>query len=134
MTDAGPIEPGRARVDGRADTSTGTTGLPFGSAAAVDLSAKAADTIDLIVDTVHDKAIRPLLLLGRAVAFGMLAAVLALAVMVLATVAIVRLLDVYVFPGRVWASYALLGTIFVAVGLFAWSQRGSPTAGTGGPS
>jgi hypothetical protein len=136
MTDVGPIETGRSRADGMGDTaiSSPVADRAGGSATVVDLSAKAADTIDLIVDTVHDRAIRPMLVLARAVAFGMLAAVLGLMVMVLASVALLRLLDVYVFPGRVWASYTLLGTIFVAVGLFVWTLRNSSTAGTGGPS
>lgn len=84
---------------------------------------KAADAVDLVVDTIHDKAIRPALLAARAVVFGVLVAVLALVVLVLLSVGLVRLLDVYAFGGRVWISYAVLGGIFSLAGLLAWSRR-----------
>jgi hypothetical protein len=35
----------------------------------------------------------------------------------------VRLLDVYAFGDRVWASDALLGTIFGGGGFFLWLKR-----------
>ena len=78
---------------------------------------------DLVVDTIHDKALRPIILGARAVVFGLLVAVLGLTVVTLVSVGLLRLLDVYVFPGRVWASYAVLGLVFSAAGLWAWSQR-----------
>jgi hypothetical protein len=112
-------ESGRLGGSAPADGSSGSPGL----GAAADLSAKAADTVDLVVETLHDKAIRPLILAARAVVFGVLVAVLGLVVLVLLAVALVRLLDVYVFDGRVWASDALLGFVFVAAGSFAWSRR-----------
>ena len=67
---------------------------------------KAADTVDLVVDTIHDKAIRPVLLAARIVVFGLLIAVLSSVVLVLLSVGLLRLLDVYAFAGRVWLSYA----------------------------
>jgi hypothetical protein len=48
---------------------------------------------------------------------------------VVVAIAVVRLLDVYVFGGRVWASDALLGAILVAGGVFAWTKRGARDAG-----
>jgi predicted anti-sigma-YlaC factor YlaD len=91
--------------------------------AASDLSARAADTVDLVVAMVNDRAIRPAIIAARALVFGMLAAVLGIVVVVVASVALVRVLEVYVFEGRVWAAEALLGIIFVAAGLFLWSLR-----------
>jgi len=93
------------------------------SAVTAEWPKKAADAVDLLVDTIHDKAIRPVLLAARAIVFGLLVAVLAFVVLTLISVGLLRLLDVYVFPGRVWASYAVLGLVFSAGGLWAWSQR-----------
>jgi hypothetical protein len=33
---------------------------------------------------------------------------------------------VYVFPGRVWASYFLLGFLFCVGGFLLWTQRTEP--------
>jgi hypothetical protein len=118
-----------AAVPAAAEGDAGAAGAAPLSRAAADLSAKAVDTIDLIVATVNDKAIRPLLLAGRVLVFGLLAAVLGVLVLVVVSVAVVRLLDVYAFSGRVWAAEALLGAVFVAGGLFAWSKRSAPADG-----
>jgi hypothetical protein len=40
-------------------------------------------------------------------------------------VAPVRVLTVYTFNGRVWASYLLLGVLFCAGGIVAWTRRHS---------
>jgi len=40
--------------------------------------------------------------------------------------AVLRLLDVYAFPGRVWASYLLLGVVFSLAGLLVWTRRTGP--------
>jgi hypothetical protein len=104
------------------------TGTPKATA---ELSAKAVDTIDLVVTTVKDKAIRPLVLAARAVVFGILIVVLGVVVVVVGAVGFVRLLDVYAFGGRVWAADALLGTLFVVAGLLAWSRRSTPATGSG---
>ena len=52
---------------------------------------------------------------ARAVVFGLLAAFIALVIVVLVSVGLVRLLDVYVFGGRVWISYLILGLLFTAL-------------------
>jgi hypothetical protein len=84
---------------------------------------KAADVVELVVATVHDRAIRPIVLAARVVVFGLLVSALALVVLVLLSVGLIRLLDVYAFDGRVWISYAVLGGVFTLAGLFAWSRR-----------
>src|ERR1700728_2970674 len=86
-------------------------------------SAKAIDVVDTVVDVVHDKVVRPALIAGRAVVFGVLIAFVATVVLILLAVGLVRLLDVYAFGGRVWASDALFGTIFCGGGFFLWSLR-----------
>ncbi|HEX3947197.1 MAG TPA: hypothetical protein VHW47_05805 [Acidimicrobiales bacterium] len=89
---------------------------------------KAADAVDLVVDTIHDKAIRPIMLAARVVVFGLLIAALGLVVLVLLSVGLLRLLDVYAFGGRVWISYAVLGGVFTLAGLLAWTKRMPRTA------
>jgi hypothetical protein len=130
MTAMGPLGEPSGRPVG--PTPSDLPSEPPGPGVAAELSAKAADTVDLIVETIHDKALRPLLLAARAVVFGLLAAVLGLVVLVLVAVALVRLFDVYVFDGRVWASDALLGSVFVAAGVLAWSRRTGRSASTEG--
>lgn len=125
---AGATVPG-ATVPGAADPPAGGGPDLFGATA--EWPAKAVGAIDLVVDTVNDRAVRPAILAARAIVFGLLIAVTGLVVLVLASAGLIRLLDVYVFPGRVWASYAVLGLIFSAAGLWAWSKRSAP-AGSGG--
>jgi hypothetical protein len=50
---------------------------------------------------------------------------MALVLGVLAIIALIRLLTVYVFDGRVWASYLLLGVLFMGAGAVAWTRRGA---------
>jgi|GEM_PF-460807 len=96
---------------------------PAGASTRADWPKKAADTVDLVVDTIHDKAIRPIIVGARAIVFGLLVGVLGVVVLTLISVGALRLLDVYVFPGRIWASYAVLGLLFSALGLWSWSRR-----------
>src|SRR5579863_8927353 len=81
---------------------------------------KAADSIELAVAMVNDRAVRPIVIGARAIVFGVLIVALAIAVVVWGSVGLIRLLDVYLWPGEVWASYLLLGGIFTGGGLFAW--------------
>jgi hypothetical protein len=118
-----PAEPGSpAGVGARGGAATSLH--DFGA----EWPKKAADTVDLVVDTIHDKAIRPVLLAARIVVFGLLIAVLSTVVLVLLSVGLLRLLDVYAFPGRVWLSYAVVGGVFTVVGLLAWTKRTSRAA------
>jgi hypothetical protein len=93
-----------------------------------DWPEKAVDLIDLVVDTIRDRVIRPIILVGRAIVFGLLIATLVTVLAVVVGVAILRLLDVYVFPGEVWASYTVLGALTCAVGLVAWSRRSADSS------
>lgn len=110
-----------------AGTASGTA-----SGTAAELSAKAVDTVDLVVNTLGDRAVRPVLVAARAVVFGLVIAVMAVVIIVLASVSLVRLLHVYAFPDRVWAAEAVVGFILVALGLVAWSQRTARPAGKQG--
>lgn len=100
-----------------------TAGSGSGARFATEWPVKAADVVDLVVDTIHDKAVRPILLAVRVMVFGLLVAALTLVVLVLLSIGLLRLLDVYAFSGRVWISYAVLGGVFTLAGLFSWSRR-----------
>ena len=91
-----------------------------------------ADVVDATVAAVHDRVVRPAVLAARGVVFGLLIAAMTVAVVILASIAIVRLLDVYAFGGRVWASDALLGVVIGAGGLWLWTLR-SPRSPQNGP-
>lgn len=112
MTDS--FTPGSSPADRVTSTSTGV-----GS----EWPAKAADIVELVVDTIHDKAIRPLVLVARVVVFGLLVSVVTVVVLALVAIGVVRLLDVYAFGGRVWISYFAIGAVFTLGGLAAWSRR-----------
>lgn len=88
-----------------------------------DWPAKAADTVDLVVALVSDRAVRPVVVAARAVVFGVLIALTGLVVLVAVSIALVRLLDVYAWPGLQWLSYFVLAALFLVGGLAAWSQR-----------
>jgi hypothetical protein len=100
-----------------------------GSRLGADWPAKAADMVEMAVDGVFDRVVRPILVAVRAVVFGLLIATMGLVLLVAVSIAFVRLLDVYVFDGRVWASDALVGALLTAAGLFAWSQRATRRTG-----
>jgi hypothetical protein len=101
----------------------GTTGI-----SEAEWPAKVADTIEDVVEAVHDRVVRPLTLVARGIVFGIIIAVMALVLSVLAVIAVIRLLDVYAFGGRVWASDALLGALMVAAGAYAWTRRSARNA------
>lgn len=91
--------------------------------AAAELPRKAADAVQLVVDTIHDKAVRPAALATRAIVFGLVVAALASLLLVLGSIAVLRLFDVYVFGHRVWLSYVVLGGALTLAGLGAWTRR-----------
>jgi hypothetical protein len=96
-----------------------------------DLAGRAMGAIDLLVDTLHDKVIRPILLIGRTLAFAFIVVICVGVVAVGLCVALLRLLDVYAFAAHQWASWALLGAIFVAAGLVVWRFRKTPAKSKG---
>jgi hypothetical protein len=88
-----------------------------------DLAGTAMSFVDNVVDTLHDRVIRPILLVGRWVAFSFVIVFSVIVIAVALCVALLRLLDVYVFPEHQWASWALLGAVSLALGLFTWRYR-----------
>jgi hypothetical protein len=51
-------------------------------------------------------------------------------VAIIALITMIRVLDI-VLPREVWLPYVLLGAIFLAGGLLAWSKKTAPAAKTG---
>jgi len=96
-----------------------------------DLAGRAMGAIDQLVDTLHDKVIRPILLIGRTIAFAFIIVACVAVICVALCVALLRLLDVYAFAAHQWASWALLGALFVAAGLVAWRYRKAPSKSDG---
>jgi hypothetical protein len=88
-----------------------------------DWPAKVADSIEGVVEAVGDRVVRPLILVGRGIVFGVIIATMALVLGVVLCIAVVRVLDVYAFGGRVWASDAVLGGLLVIGGAYAWTKR-----------
>lgn len=88
-----------------------------------DWPGKAVDLVDLVVDTLRDRVIRPIIIVGRSIVFGLLIATLVIVVGTVIGVSILRIFDVYVFPTAEWASFLVLGTVVTTVGLFVWTKR-----------
>ena len=103
-------------------TSDAGTGPPGGDApGGDDWTVQAADTIERLVGTVRDKTSTPLVTVARALVFGLLAAVMGIAVAVLGAVTLVRVVDVATGEGNVWIAHLIVGGIFtLGGGFFLW--------------
>jgi hypothetical protein len=101
----------------------GAPSTPAYTALVGDWPTKATDAVDTLVALLRDKTVRPATLAARAIIFGIIIFAAAVTVVTLLSITLIRLLTVYVFDGRVWASDLLVGVLFVVVGLLAWSQR-----------
>lgn len=89
------------------------------------LSTRALDTIDTVVATVNDKAVRPAMVAARGVVFGIIIGFVGLLVLFLLGVGLVRLLTVEAFHQHVWITYFTVGGVLLAGGLALYSRRGS---------
>ncbi len=94
-----------------------------GSGALGDLPTRGADWVDTVVELLRDKTVRPVTLVARVVVFGIIIFAAAVTTIVLLSIALIRLLTVYAFDGRVWLSDLVVGAAFVILGIVAWSQR-----------
>jgi len=88
------------------------------------LTDRALETIDTVVATVNDKAIRPAIVAARGIVFGVIIAVVAITVVVLFCIGFIRLTTIA--GHRIWASYIVLGLLFCAAGAILYSRRGVP--------
>lgn len=108
-----------------------TSAIPGTHLADSEWPAKVAQGVEDVVASVHDRLVRPVLIAARAVVYGVLIAAMAFVLIVLFTIALIRVLDVYAFGHRVWPAYALVGALLVLGGAFAWAKR-RPAGGNDG--
>lgn len=105
--------------DGPPDTSATRLSLPD------DWPAQAADTVVRVVGQVRDRTTGPAVTVARAVVYGLLAAVVGAAALVLLVAALVRFVDVWV-PEDVWAAHLIVGAVLTLAGLLLWRKRRAP--------
>lgn len=87
-----------------------------------DWAAQTADTIERVVGSVRGKTSEPLERVARIVVYGLVAAFLGAAAVVLLAIAVVRALDIAI-PGEVWSAHVAAGGIFALLGLLLWRKR-----------
>jgi LPXTG-motif cell wall-anchored protein len=88
-----------------------------------DFVDRVLEAFDHVLDMVHDKVLRPLLIAGRAVAFGLIVLLAALVLVCALVIGVIRLLNVYLFAGHEWITYAIVGAAFLSAGLVIWRRR-----------
>jgi hypothetical protein len=87
-----------------------------------DWSGQAADTVVKVVDAVREKTTGPVLTIARAIVYGLIGLFAVIVALIVLTIGLIRLIDVYL-PGEVWSAYLLLGVVFTALGWFVWTKR-----------
>ena len=88
-----------------------------------DLVDKALSQFDHVLDVVHDRVLRPILLAGRAIAFGMIILLVSFVLVGALLIGLVRFMDIYFFAGRAYLSYVSVGAISLLAGLIIWRKR-----------
>jgi hypothetical protein len=85
-----------------------------------DWPARAAETIETVVDGVRRKTTGPAIVASRVLVYGIVGAVLGVIAFVLVLITAVRLLDT-VLP--TWGVHLLVGGVLTLVGAFCWTRR-----------
>lgn len=88
-----------------------------------DLVDRLLAAFDHLLDVVHDRVLRPIILAARVVAYGLVIALVALILVAVVVIGLVRFLNVYAFAGRDWISYAVIGVAMLVAGLVIWRRR-----------
>ena len=93
-----------------------------------DWPAQATDTIVKVVGTASNKVTGPVTTAARAIVFGLFAAILGAAALVLVSILVVRLLNNYLPDSvfgteHVWAAHLLIGLVFSGFALVLWAKR-----------
>ena len=88
-----------------------------------DFVDKALYQFDHVLDIVHDKVLRPILLAGRAVAYGLVILLAAFFLVGALLIGLLRFVDVYCFAGREYLSYVSVGALSLLAGLIVWRKR-----------
>src|SRR5262245_51064068 len=105
---------------------SGPAGMPGSPQAAPgtppgDWATQLVDTLDAAIISIRSRSTEPVLRVVRTVIFVLMALGLAVSALLLLTIAGVRFIDVYL-PGNVWATYLLLGGIFVLGGWLCYRK------------
>ncbi|WP_276973268.1 hypothetical protein [Ferrimicrobium acidiphilum] len=98
-----------------------------------DIASRATEWVDEVTKFLQNRAVSPLFWIARAIIFGLLGLALVVVAGVLAVDTLVKLLDAYLFAGRVWITYFVIGGIALLVSLVAWKRMGKyrmPAANT----
>jgi cell division protein FtsX len=87
-----------------------------------DWPTQATDAIVKVVGTAHDRITGPIQTVARAIVYGLLAAILGVAALVLLVILLLRLVNNYlpdsVFgENHMWAAHLLVGVLFTSLGL-----------------
>ncbi len=82
----------------------------------------APDPIERTVTMLRERTVEPVQAVTRAVVYGLLATLVGLPALVLATIGAFRGL-VLLEQGYTWAAWVTLGGIFVLAGAFLWTKR-----------
>lgn len=88
-----------------------------------DLVDRLLSAFDHLLDIVHDKVLRPIIMAARVLAYGFIVVLVALVFVAVLIIGFVRLLNIYAFNGHDWISYAVVGAISLIVGLVIWRRR-----------
>jgi hypothetical protein len=88
-----------------------------------DVVDKALFQFDRVLDIVHDRVLRPILLAGRALAFGLIIFLAGIVLIGALLIGLIRFIDVYCFAGREYLSYVSVGAISLLAGLIVWRKR-----------
>ena len=88
-----------------------------------DVVDKAFESFEHVLDVVHDRILRPILVAGRTIAFGFILLLIALVLLIVLVIGIIRLLNVYLFAGHEWLSCLIVGGALVITGLIIWRRR-----------
>lgn len=91
-----------------------------------DWTQQVTDLIVDSVDKVRDKTTGPILEVTHSAVHAVVALILVLPILVLATIGMIRLLD-WAIPGDIWIVYAGVGTFCSLLGVLLWSRRTSPS-------
>jgi hypothetical protein len=78
---------------------------------------------DHLLDVVHDKVLRPIIMVARVLAYGFIIVLAAVVLVVVLVIGFMRLLDIYAFHGREWLSYVVVGGASTLAGLIIWRRR-----------
>jgi hypothetical protein len=99
-----------------------------------DWAAQAADTVERVVTTVRENTTTRAITAARGVVYGLFAAIVGFALVILLIIFLGRFLNVFVFrdwvfgEDHMWVVYLFVGLVCVFLGALAWTRR-RPAAG-----